>query len=85
MNLERRRGGIRRDLNALVRGKDGELSGSKVGTYVGQGIAANLLITAPTLPSWDTLAVLFMVLIAPETYKKIMEMKWGSATSTKER
>mgnify|MGYP001559254057 CR=1 FL=1 len=77
MTDERRRGGIRRDLNALVRGKDGELSGSKIGTYVAQYIAARLLLTLPALPTWDALAVLFLVLIAPEAYKQMMAMKWG--------
>ena len=74
---ERRKGGIRRDLNGLVRGKDGEISGSKIGTYAAQYISAKLLLSAPALPTWDALAVLFLVLIAPEAYKQMMAMKWG--------
>ena len=74
---EKRKGGIRRDLNGLVRGKDGEISGSKLGTYLAQYIAAKLLLTVAVLPSWDVLAVLFLVLIAPEAYKQMMAMKWG--------
>lgn len=77
--IERRKGGIRRDLNGLVRGKDGEISGSKIGTYAAQYISAKLLLTAPVLPTWDVLAVLFLVLIAPEAYKQMMAMKWGGA------
>lgn len=74
---EQRRSPLRRDLNALVRGKDGELSGSKIGTYAGQYIAAKWLITIPVLPTWDVLSVLFLVLIAPEAYKQLLAMKWG--------
>ncbi|MCR4331895.1 MAG: hypothetical protein NUV34_04220, partial [Sulfuricaulis sp.] len=28
-------------------------------------------------PSWDVLAVLFLVLIAPEAYKQLLAMRWG--------
>ncbi len=78
---EKRKSGIRRDLNGLVRGKDGEISGSKIGTYLAQYIAANLLLTASDpLPSWDVLAVMFLVLIAPEAYKQMMAMKWGGGS-----
>ena len=76
---ERRKGGIRRDLNGLVRGKDGEISGSKIGTYAGQIIAAKLLLVN-SLPSWDVLAVLFLVLIAPEAYKQVLAMRWGGSS-----
>jgi nucleoside permease NupC len=75
--IEQRKSCLRRDLNALVRGKDGELSGSKIGTYAGQFIAAKLLLAASPLPTWDVLAVLFLVLIAPEAYKQMLAMKWG--------
>ena len=77
MNDDRRKGGIRRDINGLVRGKDGEISGSKCGTYLAQYIAAKILLTMSVIPSWDTLAILFLVLIAPEFYKQMMAMKWG--------
>lgn len=97
--IEQRRFGLRRDLNDLVRGVDGKLSGSKIGTYVAQYISAKILLAyvpPVTLPTWDTLAVLFLVLIAPEAYKQLMSMKWGggisssgtvtdSSTSTKSR
>lgn len=76
---DQRKGGIRRDINGLVRGKDGEISGSKIGTYIAQYISAKLLLTAAVLPTWDVLAVLFFVLIAPEAYKKLMIMKWGGS------
>jgi hypothetical protein len=73
---ERRKYGLRRDLNELVRGVDGKISGSKIGTYAGQIIAGRLLLTN-TLPTWDVLAVLFLVLIAPEAYKQMLQMRWG--------
>ena len=76
---DRRKFGIRRDLNGLVRGKDGEISGSKLGTYAGQIIAAKLLL-ANSLPSWDVLTVLFLVLVAPEAYKQLLAMRWGGGT-----
>ena len=72
---------LRRDLNDLVRGVDGKISGTKLGTYTAQVISARLLLTN-ALPTWDVLAVLFLVLIAPEAYKQMMAMKWGG-TATK--
>ena len=76
---DRRAKGIRRDINGLFRGKDGEISGSKIATYLAQYIAAKMLLELATpLPGWDTLAVLFTVLLAPEAYKQLMAMKWGA-------
>jgi len=75
---ERRKFGIRRDINGLVRGKDGEISGSKIGTYLAQFIAAKLLLeNGSPLPGWDEMSVLFLVLIAPEAYKQVLAMKFG--------
>lgn len=75
---QRHSSGIRRDINDLVRGEDGKLSGSKIGTYAGQYISGYLLFTSPALPSWDELAVLFTVLIAPELWKLVLRMKYGN-------
>lgn len=77
--IERRADSIRTDLNNLFRGRDGKLSGSKIGTYAGQYIAGNLLLTHSTevINRWDSMAVLFLVLIAPEAYKQALAMKWG--------
>lgn len=86
MNEDRRTQSLRRDLNDLFRGDDGKLSGSKVGTYVGQGISAHLLLkhTQP-IPTWDVLGVLFCVLIAPEFYKRLMSMRYGGGGSSETR
>ena len=77
MALERRNTGIRRDLNNLVRDESGNISGSKLGTYVGQFIAAKLLLVHSEyiIERWDSLSVLFLVLIAPEAYKKFLQWK----------
>jgi hypothetical protein len=40
-----------------------------------------MLLTLTVMPSWDVLAVLFLVLIAPEAYKQMMAMKWGGGYS----
>lgn len=83
MNEDRRKSGVRRDINGLFRGKDGEISGSKIATYLAQYIAAKILLALAVLPTWDTLAVLFSVLLAPEAYKQFMAMKWGWQQTSK--
>ena len=82
----RRSSGIRRDLNDLVRSPDGKISGSKIGTYAGQYIAGNLLLTHADdlIDHWDSLAIMFTVLIAPEMWRMIMSMKYGGTTTTSE-
>lgn len=84
MKTDQRTYGIRRDINDLVRGVDGKISGSKVGTYYAQFLSGKVLlaVTPVNLPTWDVLAVLFLVLIAPEAYKQMMAMKWGGALGT---
>ena len=79
--MEQRHSGIRRDFNDLIRSEDGKISGSKIGTYIGQYISGNLLLTNATdvIDHWDSMAILFAVLIAPEFYKRMMTMKYGGA------
>lgn len=76
---ERRSYGIRRDINDLVRDESGKISGSKLGTYAGQIISGHLLLmhSADIIPRWDSMTVLFLVLIAPEAYKRLLALKWG--------
>ncbi len=78
-----RRTGLRRDFNDLVRSEDGKISGAKIGTYAGQYISGHLLLTNATdvIDHWDSMAVLFCVLIAPEFYKRLIVMKYGGPTS----
>lgn len=86
MNDARRKYGLRRDINELVRDESGKISGSKVGTYAGQIISGHLLIahSEAVIPRWDTLAVLFLVLIAPEFYKRFMNLRYGGTSETSE-
>lgn len=83
MKTDQRTYGIRRDINDLVRDESGKISGSKIGTYVGQGISAKLLLASVApLPTWDVLGILFTVLIAPEMLKKLLTMKYGGTEGT---
>ena len=77
---ERRRSGLRRDFNDLVRDESGNLSPTKIGTLVGQWLAVKLILEngEKIIANWDSLTVLFSVLIAPELFKKLMNMKYGN-------
>ena len=79
-----RRGSIlRRDLNDLVRDESGRLSPTKIGTLIGQWLAVKLILEngQDIIANWDSLTVLFLVLIAPELFKKLMHMKYGNGNS----
>ncbi len=83
MKSEQRKSILRRDLNDLVRDESGHLSPSKVGTLIGQWLAVKLILqySDVIIKSWDTLTVLFTILIAPEMLKKLMNMKYGVTSS----
>ena len=74
-----RRGILRRDLNDLVRDESGRLSPTKIGTLLGQWLSVKLILQngAEIIANWDSLTVLFAVLIAPEIFKKMLNMKYG--------
>lgn len=79
--VEQRKSGLRRDVNALFRDpRTGDISGSKIGTYVAQYIAAKLLLenARDLIDHWDSLAIMFTVLIAPLMWGRFIEMKFGS-------
>ena len=80
---DRRKGGIRRDINSLFRGPDGEISGSKLGTYVGQYLAGRALYLNidELIDHWDSLAILLTALMLPEILKRIMLMRIGGGSS----
>jgi hypothetical protein len=84
--MEKRKSILRRDLNDLVRDESGHLSPSKMGTLVGQWLAVKMILEhgAAIIANWDSLTVLFTVLIAPELFKKLMNMKYGNGTVTTE-
>lgn len=80
---DQRKAGLRRDLNDLVRDKEGRLDPVKIGTLVGQWLAVKLILEhgAAIILNWDSLTVLFLVLTAPEMFKKLVNMKYGAPTN----
>lgn len=76
---------MRRDLNDLVRDESGNLSPTKIGTLVGQWLSVKLILEngAAIIANWDSLLVLFSVLIAPELVKKMVNMKYGNGHAAK--
>lgn len=84
--MERRKSTLRRDLNDLVRDESGALSPSKIGTLIGQWLSIKLILEhgPEIIKNWDTLTVLFMILMAPELLKRLMRHKYeGPVTGTK--
>lgn len=77
---DRRRGTLRRDLNDLVRDESGGLSQTKIGTLIAQWLCIKLILEhgSAIIANWDSLTVLFSVLIAPELFKKLVNMKYGN-------
>jgi hypothetical protein len=75
---------LRRDLNDLVRDDSGHLSPAKIGLLIGQWLAVKLILQhgSEIIANWDSLAVLFSVLIAPEMFKKLVASKYGNGTGT---
>ena len=82
---ERRGSTLRRDFNDLVREESGRLSPTKIGTLVGQWLAVKLILQhgSEIIANWDSLTVLFCVLIAPEIFKKMLNMKYGNGSAHK--
>ena len=80
---DQRKAGLRRDLNDLVRDREGRLDPVKIGTLVGQWLSVKLILEhgAAIIGNWDSLTVLFLVLTAPEMFKKLVNMKYGAATN----
>ena len=87
LKAEHRQSVLRRDLNDLVRDQSGHLSPTKMGTLVGQWLAVKLILEngSAIIANWDSLTVLFSVLIAPELFKKLMNMKYGEGNVAKEK
>ena len=77
---EKRGSMLRRDLNDLVRDESARLSPTKIGTLVGQWLAVKLILEHGTeiIANWDSLTVLFSVLVAPELAKKALNLKYGN-------
>lgn len=85
MTPERRKSRLRRDLNNLVRDESGNVSPTKIGTLLGQWLSIKLILEngSAIIANWDSLTVLFSVLIAPELFKKLMNMKYGNGHTQK--
>jgi hypothetical protein len=79
MMNERRTVSIRRDINDLVRDENGHVSLTKIGGIVGQGLAVKLILEhgSEIISNWDSLTVLFSVLMAPGMLFKFVNMKYG--------
>ncbi len=79
-NPERRGSIWRRDLNDLVRDESGHLSPSKIGTLLGQWLAVKIILQngAAIIENWDSLAILFCVLMAPQMFLKLVNLKYGT-------
>ena len=82
---DQRKATIRRDLNDLVRDESGHLSSTKIGTLIGQWLAIKMILEHGTaiIANWDSLTVLFSVLIAPEIFKKLLNMKYSNGAAPK--
>ena len=70
---------LRRDINDLVRDEQGNLSPTKVGLLIGQWLAIKMILqhSDSLISHWDSLTALFMVLIAPDIFKKMFNMKYS--------
>lgn len=71
---------LRRDLNDLVRTPTGQVAEAKVWSNVGKFIAAYLLLhySEYIIERWDALTILLTILVLPDLFKKVLEMKYGS-------
>jgi hypothetical protein len=76
-------GKLRRDFNDLVRDHDGKLSTEKMGMLIGQWLVIKLILEQghEIIANWDSLLVLFGVLIAPSVIKHILLSKYSAATA----
>ena len=76
----------RRQFNKSFEGKDGSFEITKAIAVVGQLVAlwhlnANFV---PLIERWDSLLVVLTVIIAPDTIKKFVNMKYGSSNDNAE-
>ena len=76
---------IRKDLNDLVRDEKGMLSPVKIGLLVGQWLSVKLILEhgSEIIANWDSLIVLFSVLVAPDVLKLIVRMKYSQPQEPK--
>ena len=79
--LEKRRSPFRRQLNEAFIGPDGEFSISKfLAAWAQIAVLAHMNRTWDVLIlHWDALALVLVVLIAPELLKKFVALKFGGS------
>ena len=84
---ELRHANLRRDVNDLVRAEDGKVSEAKLWTNIGKGIAAYMLVyhTGYIVDRWDALAILLLILVAPDMVKKLLTLKYGGANGAQQK
>ena len=77
----RRRSPFRRQMNEAFTGPDGEFSISKfIAAWAQIAVLAHMNLTWDTLITrWDSLAVVLAVLVAPESFKKLLALKYGGS------
>ena len=75
---------LRRDINALIRDPNQNISASKLWVNIGNAVTVYLLIAYGELIvlHWEVLAVLLTILVAPDLLKKVISLKYGETTST---
>jgi hypothetical protein len=71
---------LRRDLNDIVRAEDGKVSEAKLWANAGKGTAFFLLLnySEKVIQTWDSLAILLLILIMPDLVKQLIKMKYGT-------
>ena len=76
---ERRKLSIRQDINDLVRDGYGRLSPARIGLLVGQWLSVKVILEhgSEIIANWDSLLVLFTVLVAPDVLRKLITMKYS--------
>ena len=77
LSVDRRRSVLRRDLNDMVRDPSGNVAEAKLWASLGKAIAAYLLMSnsAHIIAYWDALAVLLLILVAPDLIKKVLNLR----------
>ena len=77
-----RRSVLRRDLNDMVRDPEGRVSEAKLWASLGKAICAYLLMynRDAIIRNWDALAVMLVIMVAPDILKKLLSMKYGNGS-----
>ena len=82
---DNRKASVRRDLNDLVRDDKGRMSPARIGLLIGQWLAIKLILEhgSEIIANWDSLLVLFTILVAPDVLRKVASMKYNGGSEEK--